>query len=152
MVDQFGVISHDFEGGRIFALEGELDACTCRGLAEHLIGPPGSLVVIDLCQLAFIDSSGLGAIHAARRRAIKDGGTLVVCRPNPMVHRIFEITGLDTWVMDWDPGWACTVGAGVDELAVRDLRDPNPSIISEIACSGDWGGNRGLQHPTKSTR
>ncbi|MGO9853625.1 MAG: STAS domain-containing protein [Acidimicrobiales bacterium] len=106
MVEPFGVTSYDFDGGRIFALRGELDACTCRGLAERLIGPPGSLVVVDLGQLAFMDSSGLGAIHAAWRTAIKDGGSLVVCRPSPMVHRVFEITGLDMWVTEWNPEWS----------------------------------------------
>jgi anti-anti-sigma factor len=106
MEDLFGVTSYDIDGGRIFALRGELDACTCRGLAEHLIGPPGSLVVVDLCQLTFMDSWGLGAIHAARRTAIKDGGNLVVCRPSPMVHRVLEITGLDIWVTDWNPKWS----------------------------------------------
>jgi anti-anti-sigma factor len=105
-VDLFGVTSYEFGGGRVFALRGELDACTCRGLAELLIGPPGSLVVIDLDQLTYIDSSGLGAIHAARRVAIKGGGTLIVCRPSPMVHRVLEITGLDTWIADWDPIWS----------------------------------------------
>ena len=106
MEDLFGVTSYDIDGGRLFALRGELDACTCRGLAEHLIGPPASLVVVDLCQLTFMDSSGLGAIHAARRIAIKDGGNLVVCRPSPMVYRVLEITGLDTWVTDWNPKWS----------------------------------------------
>lgn len=106
MVDPFGVTSYDFEGGRIFALRGELDACTCRGFAEQLIGPPGSLIVVDLHELTFIDSSGLGAIHEARRIAIKDGGHLVVCRPRPMVYRVLEITGLDTWVTDWNPAWS----------------------------------------------
>jgi anti-anti-sigma factor len=106
MSDLFGVTSYDFEGGRIFALRGELDACTCRGLAEQLIGPPGSLVVVDLDQLTYIDSSGLGAIHTAGRTTIRQGGTLVVCRPSPMVHRVLEITGLDTWVVDWDPVWS----------------------------------------------
>ncbi len=106
MVDPFDVTSYDFEGGRIFALRGELDASTCRGLAEQLIGPPGLLVVVDLCQVTFMDSSGLGAIHTARRRAMKDGGTLVVSRPTPMVRRVFEITGLDMWVEEWDPEWS----------------------------------------------
>jgi stage II sporulation protein AA (anti-sigma F factor antagonist) len=105
MQDLFGVTSYDIEGGRVFALRGELDASSCRGLAEHLIGPPGSLVVVDLHQLTFMDSSGLGAIHAARRMAIKDGGDLVVCRPSPMVYRVLEITGLDLWVTDWNPKW-----------------------------------------------
>ncbi len=88
------------------ALKGELDAATSRGLADHLIGPPGSLVVVDLLGLTFIDSSGLGAIHAARRTVIADGGNLVVCRPNPNVSRVLEITGLDMWVTDWDPTWS----------------------------------------------
>jgi anti-anti-sigma factor len=105
-VDQFGVTSHEFEGGRVFALRGELDAATCRGLAEGLTGAPGSLVVVDLGQLSFIDSSGLGALHNARRAAIENGGNLVVCRPTPMVHRVFEITGLDIWITDWDPRWS----------------------------------------------
>ncbi len=106
MKDLFGVTSYDIEEGRIFTLRGELDACTCRGLAGHLIGPPGSLVVVDLCQLTFVDSSGLGAIQAAWRKVIKDGGNLVVCRPSPMVSRVLEITGLDIWVTDWNPAWS----------------------------------------------
>ena len=57
-------------------------------------------------QLTFMDSSGLGAIHAARRIAIKDGGNLVVCRPSPLVYRVLEITGLDVWVTDWNPKWS----------------------------------------------
>jgi anti-sigma B factor antagonist len=105
-VDLFGVTSYDFDGGRIFVLRGELDASTCRGLAECLTGPSGSLVVIDLSQLTFIDSSGLGALHAAKQRAIKNGGTLVVSRPSPTVHRVLEITGLDMWLTDWDADWS----------------------------------------------
>lgn len=104
--DPYGVTSYDFDGGRIFALRGELDASSCRGLAERLVGVPGSLIVVDLKEVSFMDSSGLGAIHSARRAALNDGGTLVVCRPNPMVSRILEITGLDTWVTDWDPQWS----------------------------------------------
>ena len=112
MVNPFGVTTYDFNGGRLFALRGELDASTCRGLGERLIGLPGSLVVVDLFELTFIDSSGLGAIHAARQAAIRDGGTLVVCRPSPLVHRVLEITGLDVWITDWDPDWSndSTVG------------------------------------------
>jgi anti-anti-sigma factor len=113
IVDQFGITSYDFDGGRLFALNGELDASTCRGLAEHLIGPAGSLVVVDLRQLTFIDSSGLGAIHTARQTAISDGGTLVLCRPCPTVYRVLEITGLDTWVTDWNPEWSGSPVGGV---------------------------------------
>jgi anti-anti-sigma factor len=53
-----------------------------------------------------MDSSGLGAIHAARRSMNVAGGSLVVCRPTPMVLRLLEITGLDMWVEEWNPKWA----------------------------------------------
>jgi stage II sporulation protein AA (anti-sigma F factor antagonist) len=106
MVDIFSVASRDFRDGRIFTLSGELDASTCRGLVEQLQGPPGTLVVVDLSELTFMDSSGLGAIHLARRLAVKDGGRLVVCRPQPIVHRVLQLTGLDTWIADWHPEWS----------------------------------------------
>jgi anti-sigma B factor antagonist len=106
VVEPFVVDSHDFGGGRVIALRGELDACTCRGLAEQLGGPPGSLIVVDLSRLTFLDSSGLGLLHEARRKAIDDGGNLVVCNPAPMVERVLEITGLDVWIADWEPAWS----------------------------------------------
>lgn len=106
MPDLFRVSSHDFDGGRVFTLRGELDASTCRGLAERLTAPPGFLVVVDLCHLTFMDSSGLGALHAARRLVIKDGGDLVVSRPSPIVYRVLEITGLDVWIREWDQKWS----------------------------------------------
>ena len=106
MVDLLSVTSRDVEDGRIFVLIGELDVSSSRGLPEQLQGPPGALVVIDLSKLTFMDSSGLGAIHKARQLAIKDGGTLVVCRPQPNVLRILQLTGLDTWVTDWNPKWS----------------------------------------------
>ena len=105
-MDLLSVTSRDFDKGRIFALSGELDVSSSRGLAEQLQGPPGSLVVVDLAELTFMDSSGLGAIHSARRLAHKNGGTLVVARPQPAVHRVLELTGLDTWVTDWESEWS----------------------------------------------
>jgi anti-anti-sigma factor len=113
LVVPFVVDSHDFDGGRVIALRGELDACTRRGLVEQLSGPPGSLIVIDLAELTFVDSSGLGLLCEARRKAIEDGGTLVLSNPVPMVERVLEITGLDTWIAAWDPAWsnASTIGS-----------------------------------------
>lgn len=100
------ISSRDFEDGRIFVLRGEFDASNTQDLPQLLQGPPGSLVVVDLAEVTFIDSSGLGALHSARRRAVKDGGTFVVSRPQAAVHRVLQITGLDVWLTDWDPRWS----------------------------------------------
>ena len=106
MVDSFGVTARDIDGGRVLELSGELDVSTCQGLVSELVGVPGSLVVIDLSKVSFMDSSGLGVINRARRIAMEEGGVLVVSRPQPMVHRVLQITGLDIWLADWDPQWS----------------------------------------------
>jgi anti-anti-sigma factor len=107
----FGVVSYDIADGRVIAPYGEIDVSNCQEFAEHVTGPPGPLLVVDLARLTFIDSSGLGALHRARRRAIEVGGSLVVSRPNAVVHRVFEITGLDIWVTDWNPSWSSDAAA-----------------------------------------
>jgi len=105
MVDLFSVRSRDIEGGRVFAFRGELDISTTEGLVERIMGPAGSLIIIDLSELTFADSSGLGAILTARWRTIRDGGMLVLSRPQRNVQALLEMTGLDELVTDWDPEW-----------------------------------------------
>jgi anti-anti-sigma factor len=65
-------------------LENELD----RIVADH--EPSG--VVIDLSDLAFMDSTGLRLIVLADDRARGDGRRLTLVRGQPDVHRVFEIT------------------------------------------------------------
>jgi len=105
MLDLFGVTSRDIKGGRVFAFKGELDISTIDGLVEQITGPAGSFIVIDLSELTFTDSSGLGAILTARWKMIRDGGTLVLSRPKRNVQALLEVTGLDELVTDWDPEW-----------------------------------------------
>jgi anti-anti-sigma factor len=122
-MDIFSVTSRHCGDSRIFTLSGELDASTSRGLLEQLQGPPGSSVVVDLSELTFMDSSGLGAIHLARRRAVKDGGTLVVCRPQPIVRRVLQLTGLDIWIADWDPAWSDQLAGSVSTQSATSVAE-----------------------------
>ena len=105
MVDSFGVTSRDIKGGRVFAFKGDLDISTADGLVEQITGSAGSFIVIDLSELTFTDSSGLGAILTARWRVIRDGGMLVLSRPRQNVQALLEIAGIDDLVTDWDPEW-----------------------------------------------
>jgi anti-anti-sigma factor len=106
MVDLLSVATREIEGGRVYTLQGELDLSSCEDIAAQLIGPPGSLVIVDLSELTFMDSSGLGAIHTARRRVMEQGGHLFVSRPCSNVQKVLEITGFDLWLTDWDPAWS----------------------------------------------
>jgi anti-sigma B factor antagonist len=123
MVDRFSVTSRDIKGGRVFAFRGELDLSTCDGLVEEL-GSAGPLVVIDLSELSFTDSSGLGAILTARWRMIREGGTLVLCRPQRNVRLVIEMLGLDELVTDWDPEWGGPSAAGLLPDSVWKRRTP----------------------------
>jgi anti-sigma B factor antagonist len=80
----------------VVALCGELDVASSQGFTEELIGliDGGTTeLVIDLTQLAFIDSTGLSAILQANRKL--DGkGQLVLREPTPLVRQVLEVTGL----------------------------------------------------------
>lgn len=79
-------------------LEGEVDVYTAPKLKEQLVAllNGGCIsVIIDLEKVAFIDSSGLGVLVSALRRAReKDGVVRIVCTRDSIL-KIFRITGLD---------------------------------------------------------
>lgn len=52
-------------------------------------------LVIDLCHVDYLDSTGLGVILGAMKRARAQNGNLVLVASNPKIRRIFEITGLN---------------------------------------------------------
>ena len=60
----------------------------------------GSLVVVDLQPLTFIDARGLNALLSARRRIIRAGHTFALHRATGLVRRVFEITGLESLLDD----------------------------------------------------
>ena len=79
-------------------LDGEIDVYTAPRLKEQivaLIEGGCSNVIVDLQNVAFIDSSGLGVLVSALRRAReRDGAVRIVCTRENIL-KIFRITGLD---------------------------------------------------------
>ena len=49
---------------------------------------------VDLQQVEFMDSAGLGALVSALKRIGRDG-ELTICAPRPAVRSMFELTRLD---------------------------------------------------------
>ncbi len=89
----------------VVSLVGELDLDTTEGLADWLTEISGSVVVVDLSELTFMDSSGISALATARRQVGEVGSELKISRPQPNVARVLEIVGLSDWVVEWDPTW-----------------------------------------------
>jgi anti-anti-sigma factor len=52
-------------------------------------------ICIDLRELTFLDSSGLGRLVAARRRAMKAGRRLVLVRGPAAVQRVLQLTAVE---------------------------------------------------------
>jgi anti-anti-sigma factor len=80
------------------ALRGELDLSgvdRARQAIEEAEAGEASLLVLDLSELDFIDSTGLEVMLRAARRAQDDGRRLVVQRPSRYVRRLLEMTAID---------------------------------------------------------
>lgn len=79
-------------------LAGEVDVYTAPNLKQELVSRIEggcSNVIVDLEGVAFIDSSGLGVLVSALRRAReRDGSVRIVCTRDSVL-KIFRITGLD---------------------------------------------------------
>jgi anti-sigma B factor antagonist len=103
--ENFDLTVVDFGDVHIVSLSGELDIASADGLTDRLVEIAGSTVVVDLANLSFMDSSGIGALIRARQRMAVDGDSLLLSRPQPNVFRVLEITGLADWVSPWSHDW-----------------------------------------------
>ena len=86
---------------------GELDIATAPELARtlHESQRLAHLTVLDLRELAFMDSAGVHTIVNASLRARKAGRRLVLVRGRPAIYRMFTLTGSTAQVdiADADP-------------------------------------------------
>jgi anti-sigma B factor antagonist len=88
------------EGGpwTLVRVGGELDVATAPRLREQLltaIADGGPHLVLDLGDVDFLDSTGLGVIVGVLKRARTLGGDLRLVCPTPAIRKVFEITALD---------------------------------------------------------
>lgn len=77
-------------------LTGELDILTAARLTECLdaVLADARSVVVDLCELSFMDCAGLRVLVSAKARARQAGCRLSVVRGSRQVDRLLEVTGL----------------------------------------------------------
>lgn len=83
----------------VVSVTGEIDAFTSPSLEQELdwvLGDGASNAVVDLGEVAFIDSTALRVLLKALPKFSKRGGTLVLATADSRVLKTLEITGLDT--------------------------------------------------------
>jgi anti-sigma B factor antagonist len=92
------VESQERDGAMHVALRGELDLSTVGKVEEELRtveADSPSVVVLDLSQLTFLDSTGLRCVITAAERAREQERRFVIVRGPDAVQRVFEITRLE---------------------------------------------------------
>lgn len=106
--DGFEVVARSGDESVDVALVGDLDMPACFGLEseiERLLDARDvRRMVLDLADLEFLDSAGLGTLLTIRDRAQDLGIELRFVNPSPPVRRILEMTGTAPLLLDKPPG------------------------------------------------
>jgi anti-sigma B factor antagonist len=94
-------LSHEDLGPNthVITVAGEIHVSTAPRFSEQLnasIQDGAPIVVLDLSDVDFIDSTGLSVLLNGLRRVTRQRGRMVLVANNPTVLRLFEITRLDS--------------------------------------------------------
>jgi anti-sigma B factor antagonist len=81
---------------QVIAVRGELDLYTSPTLRTSVHEAAGVKIALDLTDVAFIDSSGLGTVVGALKHVRERDGTFaVIAPPGGSLTRLLTLTGLD---------------------------------------------------------
>ena len=75
---------------------GEVDLATSPQLRECLTGLDG-VVLVDLSDVGFLDSSGLNALIGSKKHLMAVGGVLRLEGAQPHVRHVFDVMGMSEW-------------------------------------------------------
>lgn len=92
------VISKIYDGTLYIVLAGELDEHTANYVREQIDGLIGAKrvrqVIIDLSELEFMDSTGVGVMIGRYKKFKEKGVPVFISNPSSHAERIFKMTGL----------------------------------------------------------
>lgn len=81
----------------IVGLDGQFDLHTAKRFKTKLmryVNKGSRNIVLDLGEIDFIDSSGIGAILSIYKKIEQKSGELVIINLSPPLKRIFELSGV----------------------------------------------------------
>lgn len=86
----------------IARLSGELDLTARQGVVDALVPPvsraTAARLVVDMADVTFCDSSGLGALLDVRRAAADAGVDMVLRGVTRQVARLLDLADADGWL------------------------------------------------------
>lgn len=84
----------DFNDAGAVAMKGRLDAAQAQSAQDFLDRVPGDCVV-DMIELEYISSAGLGVLLKTHKRLMAMSGGLKLVNVNSHIHDIFRYSGFD---------------------------------------------------------
>ncbi len=81
-----------------------------RTFLDHVLSSGAVRVVVDLADVTFIDSSGLGALIGGLKKARQAGGDLRIAGAPEQVRMVLSLTNLDRVLRPYDDLTAATDG------------------------------------------
>ncbi len=91
------IVERQLDDALIFDLSGRFEFQTSTKFFAALgrIGDlSGRYLILNLEQVTFLDSAGLGAIHVGHQQLTAVGGTMSIVNPMPQVQRLLERANL----------------------------------------------------------
>ena len=94
------VMYRDIEGGAVVSLDGRIvlgeETSALRDAVNSLLAEGKKNIVLDLSNVSFIDSAGLGTLVAAYSSAKSKGASLRLCNLGSRFKELLQITKLYT--------------------------------------------------------
>jgi anti-sigma B factor antagonist len=93
----FEVTAEVGSDGATVTVRGEVDVYTAPQLRQRLysvVADGASTVILDVADMTFIDSTGLGVIVGTLKRLREGGGELTLRAPSRSTRKVLDITGL----------------------------------------------------------
>ncbi len=72
-----------------------------KGMLNEIVDRGVNLVALDLSEVEFVDSSGLGAMLTIYKKLV-DTGAFAIVGPQPMVTSLFKLTRTDAFLQIFD--------------------------------------------------
>lgn len=97
MQSNFEVERRDGGQAVVIGVSGELDLASSPGLEQELerhVNSGAEVLIVDLRQLEFMDSTGLSVLVRAHQRAVEAGRRFAVVRGPQQVQRLLTLTGV----------------------------------------------------------
>lgn len=92
------VTTERVDGGVILTPQGRLTVVSVPRLRDAVadaLEAGGTILVVNLAETTFVDSSGLGALVSALKSARQAGGDLRLVAPSEQVSMVLRLTNLD---------------------------------------------------------